>query len=68
MEALLYRRKHISRRTMKGGSRSGKWNYYFENGKIEQTGQYLEDLPHGVWVWYYENGQIRRQEEFLKEN
>jgi len=33
---------------------------YYENDKVQLTGQYLYGHKYGVWTWYYENGQIER--------
>jgi uncharacterized protein len=44
---------------------SGKWTFYYENGAIEQVGNYDEHgYPDGTWIYYFENGLVRKVEYF----
>ena len=36
--------------------RDGLWTQWYDNGKKEYEGSYLNGLKHGLWTWY-ENGQ-----------
>ena len=44
----------------KNGVLDGKWGWYYdyENGKIDEEGNYKDGLEDGKWKGYYENGQI----------
>lgn len=48
------------------GLKTGSWNYYHPNGKLEQTGKYNnKGTPEGLWTWYYPSGSLLREENFL---
>lgn len=34
------------------GKRHGKFKEYYAGGNLKVTGQYFENLPHGLWIWY----------------
>jgi len=34
----------------------GAVTYYYENGKIKETGSFLDGQRHGIWIRYDENG------------
>jgi antitoxin component YwqK of YwqJK toxin-antitoxin module len=42
-----------------------KWVYYYINGKVEQSGDYLRGKPEGIWKWYFEDGQVLLEEEYV---
>jgi antitoxin component YwqK of YwqJK toxin-antitoxin module len=44
----------------------GVWKYYHTNGKIEQTGKYVQGQPEGAWTWYYPDGMIRVEEFYFR--
>jgi|SRR5690554_6417296 len=47
------------------GKRTGKWAYYFSNGKKEQIGFYDKNGKYtGEWNWYFENGNLLRSENY----
>ncbi len=64
----------------KGGALNGQATYYYENGKIKETGQYRSEtfnfmisgmnVPHlvesrtGVWEYYHEEGGLKARGEF----
>lgn len=40
----------------------GKWDFYYENGGIQATGNFNESgEKNGPWVYYYENGQVKEK-------
>ncbi len=42
------------------GRKEGKWNYYYENGKVKSTGSYGNNLENGTWQFYFENGKTEQ--------
>tara|TARA_Y100000782_G_scaffold115634_1_gene163575 strand:+ start:41859 stop:43448 length:1590 start_codon:yes stop_codon:yes gene_type:complete len=51
------------------GERFKRWKFYFQNGKLEQTGKYKKGgLQDGEWKWYYSDGDPHRVENFYKGN
>lgn len=46
------------------GKKEGKFNIYFPNGQLDQTGSYFNNTKRGVWDYYYENGTKRQVLEF----
>ena len=38
----------------------GKWEYYYENGKVKAMGSYVKDIQDGFWIYYFPN-QIEQQ-------
>ncbi|MDP4266946.1 MAG: toxin-antitoxin system YwqK family antitoxin, partial [Bacteroidota bacterium] len=51
----------------KNDRRIGKWIFYHRNGKIEQTGTYIEgEIPDGEWKWFYESGKLLKSEIFKR--
>src|SRR5688572_8965387 len=45
----------------------GKYKSYYENGQLEDEGEYKADRSHGLWKSYHENGQ-QAQERFYDED
>lgn len=45
-------------------ARHGDFKWFFESGKLSQTGQYLNGKKHGELVFYFENGQIEFVENY----
>ena len=43
------------------GQPVGLWRYYFPNGKIESTGDYVAGLKNGLWKYYFESGKLEQQ-------
>ena len=44
---------------------SGKWTYYYNNGKMESAGEYnSKGLKQGKWLNYYENETVAEEEEY----
>ena len=39
--------------------REGKWNEYYEDGKIKNTGHYYKNYPMGLWQRFYPNGKLK---------
>ncbi|HJW15576.1 MAG TPA: TonB family protein [Flavisolibacter sp.] len=40
------------------GPRNGKYSSWYENGKMESLGKYINGIMDGEWKWYYDNGNI----------
>ncbi|MCD4676400.1 MAG: hypothetical protein K8S18_10455, partial [Desulfobacula sp.] len=38
------------------GRRNGKWKNYYNDGKIKETGSYLDNRKSGTWKFYNNNG------------
>lgn len=34
----------------------GSWKYFYDNGRLECTGNFDNDRPTGKWTWYNESG------------
>lgn len=41
-----------------GKVRNGKCSYYYANGSLDSTGEYLNDVPNGAWYFYGEDGRL----------
>lgn len=39
-----------------------KQEVYFENGKLDYSGEWKHGKEHGEWNYYHSNGQLRAQE------
>ncbi|MCS6796280.1 MAG: toxin-antitoxin system YwqK family antitoxin [Raineya sp.] len=48
------------------GKKTGKWIYYYPNGKVKSTGNFENNLAQGEWVYYAENGIIQSRGNFDK--
>ena len=44
------------------GLKNGSYIAYYENGKTEREGNWVNDKADGVWKFYYEDGSIRTLE------
>lgn len=44
----------------------GTWQYYFDDGQLECTGNFNDDKPIGKWVWYYQNGVKKSEGIYIK--
>jgi antitoxin component YwqK of YwqJK toxin-antitoxin module len=45
--------------------KSGYWEYYHQNGMVEQKGKYdAKGRLSGLWQWFDENGNVLREENF----
>jgi antitoxin component YwqK of YwqJK toxin-antitoxin module len=44
----------------------GRWEYYYDSGQLQCTGNYYNDLPTGKWKWYYKNGLEKSEGIFVK--
>ena len=53
-------------KTKKDALKTGKWTYYYNDGKsIERQGEYNDKgWKIGVWQWFYKNGKLKKQETF----
>jgi antitoxin component YwqK of YwqJK toxin-antitoxin module len=43
---------------------SGEWKWYRENGKLMQTGSFVEEKKSGVWKRYHPNGALHDEGKF----
>jgi len=46
----------------KSGEITGEYITYFENGNIQEKGNYSNGIKRGEWSTYYENGQIYKKD------
>jgi hypothetical protein len=46
------------------GRLNGKFEAWFENGKLEFSGQYKNDSRDGTWIIYKDDGSLRYQIEY----
>ena len=44
--------------------KTGKWNYYWPNKKIEKTGYYKQGKKDSIWKYYYLDGRIKQKGKF----
>lgn len=43
----------------------GNWKYFYDDGRLESTGDFKDDKPHGKWIWYFQNGKIKSEGNYL---
>ena len=43
---------------LKNNLKDGKWEEFYENGKLKTTGNYTNDERNGEWKIYFDNGQL----------
>ena len=53
---------------IENNANTGEWKYYYESGKLESEGYFVDDMPEGRWVWYYESGELKEEGSFHKGN
>lgn len=46
----------------------GRWTSWYENGQMQEQGQYADHLETGEWIWWYENGNRAAHGQFLAGN
>ncbi|NME72962.1 hypothetical protein HHU12_33700 [Flammeovirga aprica JL-4] len=46
------------------GNMEGEYLFYFQNGKIEMVGDYLDGQKVGEWITYDKEGNILSKENF----
>jgi hypothetical protein len=49
---------------MNKNKNDGNWKYYYDNGLLECTGNFNDDVPVGKWTWFYKNGSIKSEGAF----
>jgi antitoxin component YwqK of YwqJK toxin-antitoxin module len=50
----------------RNGKRSGKWQFYYPDGQLEQIGIFNNKGEYnGDWVWYYPSGAVRIEQAFI---
>ena len=42
------------------GWKNGSWIYYYEKGRKQATGEYINDKKVGKWTYYYRNGKVQQ--------
>ena len=50
---------------MNKNKNDGTWKYFYENGKLECTGNFKNDEPTGKWIWFYKNGSTKCEGSFV---
>jgi antitoxin component YwqK of YwqJK toxin-antitoxin module len=48
-----------------GGLRDGKWQAFYQNGKLRYEGNYIQGNPEGLHKFYYENGNIKEEQYYI---
>jgi antitoxin component YwqK of YwqJK toxin-antitoxin module len=43
---------------LKDGKKQGLWKCYYDDGKLQQEGNYENDKKEGVWKLYHSNGKL----------
>ena len=51
----------------RNGIKEGPCTFYFENGKVKETGNYANNLRTGIWTYYFENGLKHKTIEFIND-
>jgi len=46
--------------------RHGRWAYYYANGVIDSSGDYLNGAQHGIWLYRNQDGRITHMKEYYK--
>lgn len=41
--------------------RSGQWEFYYNDGALKETGEYIDGQKSGIWKTYYEDGTIKHE-------
>jgi uncharacterized protein len=47
------------------GEKSGKWEDYYENGKIKAVGNFSKNKKSGIWYYYNQKGTLIQSGSFL---
>ena len=47
------------------GKINGKFEVWFENGNIEFSGQYQDDVRNGTWLIYNNDGTLKYKLEYI---
>ena len=50
---------------MNKNKNDGNWEYYYEGGQLECTGNFKDDEPVDKWSWFYKNGQLKCEGKFI---
>jgi len=53
--------------TYRNGVKEGPCTYYFEDGKVKETGSYANNMRAGIWTYYFENGLKHKTIEFIND-
>ena len=43
----------------------GTWKYFYDDGRLESTGDFSDDKPHGKWTWFYKSGKVKSEGNYL---
>lgn len=46
------------------GELNGKYTAWYNSGKLELTGNFLDDKKNGEWIEYFENGEVKNKETY----
>jgi len=47
------------------GRLDGEWKYYYDNGKLQFSGRFVEDQPDGRHVYYWYNGNKKDEGQYV---
>ena len=50
------------------GYGDGYWKCYYDNGKLEYEGNFINGNEDGLWKHYYSNGQLCSKGNFINGN
>lgn len=43
----------------------GTWKYFYDDGRLESTGDFIDDKPQGKWTWFYKSGKVKSEGNYL---
>ena len=43
----------------------GTWKYFYDDGRLESTGDFRDDKPYGKWTWYYKSGKVKSEGNYI---
>ena len=48
-----------------GDLRDGKWQAFYQDGKLKYEGNYIQGNPDGLHKFYYNNGKIKEEQYYI---
>lgn len=51
-----------------GDGLNGEWEFYNDNDKVIEKGNFINDKKEGKWTYYYDNGQLKKEEVWAEGN
>ncbi len=49
------------------GLREGLWKCFYEDGQLQQEGNFVADQKHGSWKLYHTNGQLAAEGRYERD-